>query len=460
MASGAVISPHAGAAEPRPRPQRVAEHGWPRAEKIESRPRLDEESTLALSERLGEPSALGAMRLAGLHHYQQAAVPLRSDHRWRYTDPRSLLPPRVVLPATLRPAPRPLALPGAEAVVRLDSDAAPSIYLSEDARTKGVDIRPLFDVAAASDGLGTAVTAERGLFEALNAAAWSTGVAVRIPRGCALLEPIQILLPVSSRVSVPRVLVSLEEGADVTLIERHVGGSPGQHVIGASEIFVGAGSTLRYVLSQEWGPGVRGYLAHRLELERDAHALTILHSFGGERAKLDWGASLVGSGAHSELTGFALAEKHQRLDHRTEHRHRASHTWSNMDLKLAVADAARTAATGLIRIAERATESEAYEELRNLLLSPAARADAIPELEIMTNEVHCSHGATSSPVDPEHLFYLRSRGIVQEDAMRMVVRGFFEGALARLPAVVRDSVTERVDERLARLALAPERLPS
>jgi Fe-S cluster assembly protein SufD len=357
------------------------------------------------------------------------------------------------MPSALRPAPRPLALPDAAAVIRLDSGAAPSIFLSDRAARAGVDVRPLFAPDADTDGLGAAVSPERGVFEALNAAAWSSGVVVRVPRGCALLEPIIVMLPVSSAVSIPRVLVVLEDGADASLIERHVGGSVGQHVIGVSEIFAGAGSLLRYVVSQDWSPGVRGHLTSRLVVAQGAHALTVLHSFGGAQLKLDLGVELSGPGAHSEIVGFALAEGDQHLDHRTVHRHRAPHTWSNINLKLALTDRARTIATGLIRIDEEATESEAYQELRNLLLSSESRADAIPELEIMTNEVHCSHGATSSPVDAEHLFYLRSRGIPHDDAMRMVVRGFFEGAIARLPATLRESVAARVDERLTRLGV-------
>jgi Fe-S cluster assembly protein SufD len=420
----------------------------------DSRPPLSEEATLALSERLGEAPALGAFRLAGLHQYLEAPLPERSSHRWRYTDPRSLLPPRIDLPQELRPAPRALELPNAAVVVRLDSGAQPSIHLSKQAEIVGVDARSLSDPDADSDGLGTAVSPERGLFEALNAAAWSSGVVIRVPRGCALLEPIHVMVPVSSRLSVPRVLVALGDGADATVIERHVGGAPGQQVVGVTELFGGRGSELRYVLSQEWSPGVRGHLTSRLELQREARALTVLHSFGGEQLKLDLGAKLVGEGAHSEIVGFALAGSGQHLDHRTEHRHRAPHTWSNIDLKLVLAEQARTAATGLIRIEEEAAQSEAYQELRNLLLSPDCRADAIPELEIMTNEVQCSHGATSSPVDAEHLFYLRSRGIPPADALRMVVRGFFETAIARLPAAMAESVARSVNERLARVDLA------
>jgi len=118
---------------------------------------------------------------------------------------------------------------------------------------------------------------------------------------------------------------------------------------------------------------------------------------------------------------------------------------------VALAGRARSAYTGLIRIEPGAPQSEAYQENRNLMLSEACRADTIPELEILTDEVACTHGATVAPVDPEHLFYLRSRGIPPAGALRLVVRGFLENTLRRLPESLRGGVETLVDARLARL---------
>lgn len=442
-----------------------------------------------LSEQLGETPALGALRLVGLGHYQTAPLPERVDHLWRYSNPRSLLPIGSLLqlpdegarshhdrrgaspsapvahgidallddPAVAERASESGGAPltDAAAAVVLLPGREPRIALSDQAWHADLHIAPLNARHANIDQIGTAVPPTHGVFEALNAAAWSAGVEVRIPRGVVLEAPVRIVVPAARANNVPRVLIVLEEGAEATVVEEHVGGGPERFVVGVSEVFARSGSRLRYVLLEDWQPGVVGHLTQRLVIDRDAHALTTLTAFGGSRLKLDLGAELRGRGAHSEMVGFALGQDHQHLDLHTEHRHRAPNTWSNMDWKVALDDDARSAYTGLIRIDEGAANSEAFQEERNLLLSNRCRADAIPELEIMTNEVQCTHGATSSPVDDEHLFYLQSRGIEPAEAMRIVVRGFFESALRRLPVALRESVEQSIHQRLDGLTRSP-----
>jgi Fe-S cluster assembly protein SufD len=151
------------------------------------------------------------------------------------------------------------------------------------------------------------------------------------------------------------------------------------------------------------------------------------------------------------MVGVALGAGRQHFDLHTEHRHEASHTWSDIDVKVALTGRARSAYTGLSRIDESASSSEAYQEERNLLLSPRCRADAIPELEILNNEVRCTHGATTSPIEPEQLHYLRSRGLDAGQAQRLVVRGFFESLLRALPQGVGQRLEEQVERRLDHL---------
>jgi Fe-S cluster assembly protein SufD len=219
-------------------------------------------------------------------------------------------------------------------------------------------------------------------------------------------------------------------------------------VIGVSEALVGPNANLRHVLVERWGPAVAGHLTQRGLVERDAHYVAATATFGGRTAKLDLGGILAGPGARSELVGVTLGEKRQHLDHHTVHDHRAGHTWSNIDFKVALTGRARSAYTGLIRIEAGAPQSEAYQENRNLLLSPRCRADAIPELEILTDDVSCSHGATVAPVDPEQLFYLQSRGVAPDAALRLIVRGFLETTLAQLPESLRPALEELVTARL------------
>ena len=189
-------------------------------------------------------------------------------------------------------------------------------------------------------------------------------------------------------------------------------------------------------------------------LDRDAQVRTVFSSFGGGVTKADLGAVLRGEGARSELLGLVVGEKRQHLDHHTEHRHVAGHTWSHIDLRVALSGRARSAYTGLIRIEKDARESEATQENRNLLLSRRARADTIPELEILNQDVSCTHGATVSPLEEEPIFYLLSRGVEPSEARRLILRGFFEQVLGQVPDAVRGGVAQALEQRLARMGAA------
>jgi Fe-S cluster assembly protein SufD len=359
-----------------------------------------------------------------------------------------------VLPAapllTDPPAPGPaLSLPSETPAVLWLPDGR--LTLNEPAAAAGILLQPLAEADAAWSTLGRAVPAQHGFFEALNAAAWSSGLWVKIPRRTTLASPLRILVPATGGAILPRLLVVVEEGAKATVVEEHCGGGQEASVVGVSELHLAAGARLQYTLLQNWDTSVRGHLTVRAVLARDADFFAAQASFGGAATKVDLGAVLTGPGARSEVAGVVLGQGRQHFDHHTAHVHQAPHTWSNLDFKVALAGRARSAYTGLIRIDTSAPHSEAYQENRNLMLSDRCRADTIPELEILTDEVGCSHGATVAPVDPGHLFYLQSRGISASQALRLVVSGFLETTLRRLPAGLRQELEPLVASRLARL---------
>jgi len=214
---------------------------------------------------------------------------------------------------------------------------------------------------------------------------------------------------------------------------------------------VGANAEVRHVLVQRWRAGARGHLVVRARTERDGRFFSATAGLGGQLVKTDIGSELAGPGARSELVGFALGEAKQHFDHHTRHVHSSGRTWSNIEYKVAAAGRSRSSYTGLIRIEAAAPGSEAYQENRNLLLSERARADSIPELEILTDDVSCSHGATVAPVDDEQVFYLQSRGLTATLAVRLIVRGFLESTLAQVPSPLREELEELVADRLARV---------
>ncbi|HPC81929.1 MAG TPA: Fe-S cluster assembly protein SufD [Thermoanaerobaculaceae bacterium] len=398
-----------------------------------------------------EPEALRAMRRQAREVLAGMALPDRARHLWRYTDPRLFVPALDAPGAAPADSPAGPAPEGPRSAAVVIADGAPHLLeLGEGARRAGVVVADL--QAAGVEGLlGSAVPASHGFVEALNAAAWRGGVLVRVPAGVSLEAPVlvRVIAGRAGSVSVPRVLVVAGEGSSFEVVESHVrGDGASTRVLSVTEVLVADGARVRYGLVQRWREGVVGHLTVRARLARGAAAQLSLASFGGAVVKADIGARLEGEGAEVETYGVAMGGNRQHLDHHTEHLHAAPHTRSNLDFKVALTQAARSAYTGMIRIAEGAGASEAYQENRNLLLSEHARAESIPELEILTDDVRCSHGATVAPLDPEQLFYLLSRGLPPGQAQRLIVYGFLDQTLQRLPETTRQRIEALVAERL------------
>jgi len=360
--------------------------------------------------------------------HRAAPLPDRAVPLWRYTDPRHLLPDEA------RPTRTSLA-----------------VDLPEAARVAGVQALPLDEANGDAPDIGALVPSDHGPLEAVNGATFEGGLLLRVPTGVTLEEPIRLGLQApAGSLSVPRLLIDIGAGASVTVVEDHTGGTGGR-ISSVTELHVGDGAHVHHVILQAWDADARGHLTSRATLGRDANLVTALTSFGGDRVKMDLGAILAGSGARSEMLGFALGEGAQHLDHHTIHEHTAPDTWSNLEFKAVLGDQSRSTYTGRIRIIKGAPRSEAYQENRNLILGADARADTIPELEILTDDVMCSHGATVAPVEEEPIFYLQSRGLDRETATRLYVRGFLDSTLRRLPPGLAERVEAVIDDRLDRL---------
>lgn len=412
------------------------------------RPALSAAEVAALGEHLGEDAASVDRRRAACEYYLDTALPDRVNHLWRFTDPAGLLPASLnarilagadVTPVDLAP------VEGAAATIDLWPGRAPVVNVSA-----GHDPATLMIGALAQGSEAGARSGARPdqslLFSLLSEAAWNVGLGVEIAPNTVLEGPVHVRVHATGEALVPRITLRVGKGAEATLVEEHLGSGS---VVGRTEVQAGAGARVRHVVLQNWGPTGRGYLSIRSRAERDADVLTVFGSFGGDRVKVEMNTVLEGPGSHSEMIGVALGAGRQRCDLHTGHHHRASDTTSNIDFKAVMGGRARSSYTGLIRIDEDAPRTEAFQTNRNLLLNDRARADAIPELEILNEEVSCSHGATVAPVDPDQLFYLESRGLDADESLRLVVRGFLEKTLKSLPAILRPSVEEVVEARLA-----------
>ena len=415
-----------------------------------AKPALDVDQVAALGARFAEPAPLLALRQRALDVYRASALPDRALNRWRFTDPRDLLPSALgPLPALVPAAVMP-EVPAAGAAVLLQPGVRPRWAMSQPARQAGVTIVPLADATPWFSLIGSAVGADHGLFEALDLAAFGTGVAVVVPPAVALDGPIHLRIAAQGAAAIGRVLIVVGAGASASVVEEYVDGADGA-LIAVSELFADVGASVQHVLLQQLDDAARGQLTQRARLERDAGYVGVCASLGGRQVRVDLGAQLIGSGSHSELIGVVLGDGRQRFDHHTVQLHQAPNTSSNIDFKAALGGHANSTYSGLIRISTAATGSTAYQENRNLLLSPDARAQTTPELEILTDDVSCTHGATVAPVDAEQLFYLRSRGLDPTAAVRLVVRGFLERTLAQIPAALRPPLELQIEQRLLQL---------
>ncbi len=414
------------------------------------RPLPPRERVIQLARITGDHLPLVQKRLEALDAYLETPLPDRVKHLWRYSDPLVLLPQHpFVVP---QPGPELGTInrtPGIDDVF-LVPGMRPVIVSSDSGADEGMTITPLNESDEGIERLGRAVPAQHGLFEALNASIWSCGVMINVAKNRSPSRVLRITHLASLPTTGTRVVINLEPGAALKVIEVHDSGGAGISVLSVSEQFVGRNAELSHLLIQTWDKGTAGHVTSRAVVEADGRLNASLISLGGAHYKADVGAVLDGVNAISHITGMGLCHGRQAMDHHTFHDHRHPHTESELEFKVALTGRAKSAYTGLIRIGETAEKSEAYQECRNLLLSSRAQTETIPELEILTNDVRCSHGATSGPLDPEQLFYLKSRGISQAEAIALMVRGFFENAIIRVPRQLRPNVESTIDHHLSR----------
>lgn len=288
-------------------------------------------------------------------------------------------------------------------------------------------------------------------YAALNAAVHSGGAFVHVPKGVKAALPVRLFhwLGGAGAASLPRTLVIVEEGAEVTILEEQLS-EPAESAAfhcGGTEVFVGAGAKLTFATLQDWGRNVFHYANARAELARDAELQWIQVMVGGRATKANAWFNLNGPGAHAYVHGFMFGDHRQHFHLHTLQRHLQPNCTSDLLIKGCLKDRARSVYQGLIQVAEGAQRTDAYQANRNLLLSDQARADSIPGLEILANDVRCTHGATLGYIDPEHLYYLMARGLPPVDAQRLIVEAFFEPVLDRIPL---DAVRARLRDEIAR----------
>lgn len=287
-------------------------------------------------------------------------------------------------------------------------------------------------------------------FAAENGALWTDGLLLHVPAGVKVALPFHASYEIATAGAAQqwRVIISLGEGAEATLVEEHLKGEPG-YANGVAELVVAESAHLTYVVVQDRNNASLHFAAHRAEVAKDATLEWAACSTGSKTGKTRMETRLTGEGSTGRLSAVYVVDGKRHLDLDTTQEHDAPNAVSDLAFKGVLLDDARSVWRGVIRVAEGAHGTDAYQENRNLLLSPKARADSIPGLEIDTNDVRCTHGATAGPVDPMLKFYLMSRGIPAVEAERMIVEGFLEDALERIPDErIRTALTTAVMRRI------------
>jgi Fe-S cluster assembly protein SufD len=376
--------------------------------------------------------------------YRAMPVPSTSDEAWRFTDLAGFDPDSFSVDGARAVQRAPTMLELDTAGVAVVGEAGIEIERAPD----GVRFEPLRD----HELLGRLVGADEK-FAAHNAAEWQNGLLVQVPRGVVLEQPLYVRVTnsVEGGALFWRLLVVAEPESRFTVIEEYVSPSPDLSAYSNAvvELFVEQAAKVEYVSVQNLSRETWHFASHRARVGRDAELDWVAGGFGSKKGKVRIENDLAGQGATSRVTGAYFADGAQHLDYDTFQEHIGPHTTSDFAFKGALRDEATAVWRGMIRVEPDAQKTNAYQENRNLLLSPSAHADSIPGLEILANDVRCTHGATVGQVDREQLFYLMARGLSRAEAERLIVRGFFADVLDRIELEpVREALGEALEARI------------
>jgi Fe-S cluster assembly protein SufD len=260
-------------------------------------------------------------------------------------------------------------------------------------------------------------------------------------------KPFQVLIQFSpGKAAFHHSLIVADENSELTVAEDYLGAVRGMSDT-VVELYPLAASRLHYLHLQNLDKTAWNFATMRASLYRDALYRHLQASWGSRLSKVWIDLNLEEPGSHGELLGLYFPQGRQHIDHHTNQNHKRPRGTSDLLFKGALDDASRSVYQGIIRVWPHAQKTDAYQKNDNLLLSEQARADSIPGLEIQADDVRCTHGATSAKVQDEYVFYLMARGLSRKTAKRMIVSGFFEEVLNRVPV---PGVRRKLEAEIAR----------
>jgi Fe-S cluster assembly protein SufD len=332
--------------------------------------------------------------------------------------------------------------------------------VSEDLKKRGVILQPLERAMVEHADLfrkhfmSQPAVLGSAKFAALHKALVSNGTFLFVPRGVEIELPIEIFhwLRGESVSVFPHLLLVTDELAKVTVVEhfRSCDARATGFACGVNDLIAGPGAKVTYVCAQNWGDNVRALQMNTTTVDHDGSAMSLNLHLGGRYSRFESLSRLVGEGARSDLLAVSVATGEQEFDARTLQDHVSPHTASDLLYKNALDDNARCTFGGLIRVEPHAHFTDAYQKVRNVLLSDDSEANSMPGLEILADNVRCTHGATSGQINKDELFYLRSRGISVPVAQRLIVTGFLNEVIERLRRpVVAEHLRNLVEAKFA-----------
>lgn len=421
---------------------------------------LDAPALSALGLRLKEPPWVVALRREAFERYQQLPWPHASDDIWRRTDVSLLDPMRgFTLGASGLLQQIPLTQMQADSLIQplgheLFFIRANGAWLTEPPasgskeRLRHVTISEFSEVAQQRPEIIRSAIEANGLtspeqkLTSLNLAFHQDDLVVEIPEGFQATQPLRLVRLFSveeKQAFFPLTIIHAGAGSSVLLIDEYLslekepGGATPHLINGRIELVLEPKASVHYVRLQRWAPTAREFLLQRATLQTGSTLTMANLNLGAALSKAHIVTKLAGEQASSRLYGFVFGHQKQHIDQHTLQEHQAPRTFSDLHFRAALQDESRMIYTGLIRIAKKAVQTNAFQANHNLLLSQKAKAETIPMLEILADDVQCKHGASIGPIDEEQAFYLMSRGIPRTLAERLIVMGFIEPVIAQIP---------------------------
>ncbi|MCP5541119.1 MAG: Fe-S cluster assembly protein SufD [Akkermansiaceae bacterium] len=424
--------------------------------------------------RHDEPAAADAwpewyqtLRADAWHNFLETPAPARTDENWRFAN-LGLIQLKNLAVAAPAADPERIAARSAERglktvaarfvfannrLVHADTGGLPDgltcLPIGEAIATRGDLVRSHFMREQARLG--------GGKFAALHGSATLSGVFIHAAKGVVLDRPIEISHWAEGEGTTvfPHTLVIAEAGASLSVVERFRSLNPGDATLSVGVVDLAAedAGAIQYTAIQNWNDHSRHVQLNGTRVGRDGRAKSCFVNLGGRWVRNESVSRLTAPGADSRMLSANLADGDQEFDQRTLQLHEAGHTTSDLLYKNALYDRARTIFSGLIQVCPGAHHTDAYQSCRNILGSDEAEANSMPGLEIDADQVKCSHGSTSSPIDDEEIFYFLARGIPPKKAREMIGQGFLNGAIEHLDGEeLHEAIAERFEERFAVLA--------